>query len=380
MSRRGENIHKRKDGRWEGRFIEKYNENGKAIYKSVYARTYMDVKHKLMEINSSNFKNHTPSIINPTLTLKDILYLWLENNRIKLKIQSYSNYLYVINKHIVPNIGHIYINNINATYINSFLMDKYIIGRIDNKGGLAPSYIRKIVFIITSALKYATEENYCNHVNGKIISLPKAKKELKVLSINEQITLENYLLNNTSNCGLGVLMSLYTGLRVGEICGLCWEDIDFETNSIHVHRTVERIRLTDAKENTRKTKLVLCDVKTVSSIRTIPIPSKLLYILRDKKENNDSFIIEGKVNKYADPRTLQYYFQNCLLNCQIKHINFHILRHTFATRCIESGMDVKSLSEILGHSNVNITLNTYVHSSLEHKRTQIEKMSIFCGQ
>lgn len=176
---------------------------------------------------------------------------------------------------------------------------------------------------------------------------------------------------------MGIILSLYTGIRLGEVCGLKWEDIDYETNTMHIYHTVERIQNNYDIRNNSKTKLVLLDAKSVNSDCIIPIPSNLLPYL---SKNKTGFVIKGDVYDYTDPRTLQYFFKKKLRESNLDDINFHALRHTFATRCIESGMDAKTLSEILGHSDVNITLRTYVHSSLEHKRKQMEAMVAICGQ
>ena len=195
-----------------------------------------------------------------------------------------------------------------------------------------------------------------------------------------QLQLENYLHINIDNRKLGALLALYTGMRIGEVCGLRWCDIDFDSQTIHIRNTVERIKNINQKPGEPKTVLVLCNAKTVSSDRIIPIPAKIMELLILFRRKDEQFVMEGYLYDYTDPRTFQYAFHSYLKESNLKKVNFHALRHTFATRCIESGMDVKSLSEILGHASVNITLNTYVHSSLEQKRTQINSMLVYCGQ
>jgi len=202
------------------------------------------------------------------------------------------------------------------------------------------------------------------------------KNNLNVLSIKEQEILEKNIMTDCDERKLGVLLSLYTGLRIGEVCGLKWDDIDFSTNTIHIHQTIERVTNVDEKGKGRKTKLVVGEVKTVSSNRIIPIPKSLLLLLKEYA-NRNNYVIPGKSYPYIDPRTYQYTFQRYLKQCNLRKINYHVLRHTFATRCVESGMDIKTLSEILGHANVNITLNTYVHSSIEQKRIQLDKLTIY---
>ena len=379
MSRRGENIRKRKDGRWEGRYIKKHDATGKAIYGSVYAKTYLEVKRKLTEMNTKVHNNALP-LKKHKITFREVLYLWLENSRMNLKPQTYANYSYMIESHILPIIGSTLVSKIDAKYINAFLLKKSTNGRLDGKGGLSASYIKKISFIVIAALEFAVKENYCEPIKGDIIKPIKKKKELEVLSITEQAQLERFIMADIDDRKLGIMLSLYAGLRIGEVCGLRWCDIDFETQTIHIRHTVERIKNIDATINESKTKLILGDAKTLSSNRIVPIPSNLLCLLKEYRKSGELFLLKGCSYSYTDPRTYQYSFQNYLTACQIRSINYHALRHTFATRCIESGMDIKSLSEMLGHASVNITLNTYVHSSLEHKRNQLEAMSVYCGQ
>ena len=363
MPRRGENIHKRKDGRWEGRYIKKHDISGKAIYGSVYAKTYLEVKRKLIEKTKLVLDNALPPN-EQKVTFREVLYLWLESNRIRLKQQTYADYKYMIESHIIPSIGATLVRKLDTRHINAFLSSKSQNGRLDGKGGLSASYIKKISFIILAALEYAVKEKYCEPLHGDIIRPIKTRKEIEVLTVTEQIKLEHYLMMDVDDRKLGVLLSLYTGLRIGEVCGLQWSDIDFETRTIHIRHTVERIKNIDPDMNDSKTKLVLGDTKTISSNRIIPIPPKLLCVLVQQRQSGNTFLLKGGTYEYTDPRTYQYCFQNYLVDCNMRTINYHALRHTFATRCIESGMDINSLSEIIGHARVSITLNTYVHSSI----------------
>lgn len=379
MSRRGENIHKRKDGRWEGRYIKEYDLTGKAKYGSVYSKSYLDVKRKLTEKKQAIITNALPEK-DSDIYLCEVLYLWLDNNRLSLREQTCSKYKRLIDTHIIPDIGSVKIKSITAVYINKFLYKKAENGRLDGKGGLSSSYVKTISFILNSSLKFAAQEGFCNLIIGEISKPTKNKStKLDVLSVSEQLTLEKYINENLDDKKLGVLLSLYTGLRIGEVCALKWEDIDFEEKTIHVRHTVSRITLIDNTFSGSKTKLQISEAKTFSSNRIIPIPEILYEILLNRRSSTKEFLLQGNIYPYTDPRTYQYAFHKYLKECGVRDINYHTLRHTFATRCIESGMDVKSLSEILGHSNVNITLNIYVHSSVELKRKQLETMTSFCG-
>lgn len=379
MPRRGENIHKRKDGRWEGRYIKEYDSEGKAKYSSVYAKTYLEVKQKLKDAPSIVGTQQFPHT-RGAIYFKEILFLWLDSNRLNLKPQTYAKYLYMIENHIVGTLGNYEVRALTTAIINQVIVEKNDYGRLDGNGGLSASYIRTITFIIMAAIDFAVVEGYRMPLNGNITKLQRQKKELEVLTVKEQIQLENYLYINIDKRKLGTLLALYTGMRIGEVCGLRWCDIDFDSQTIHIRNTVERIKNINQSQGEPKTNLVLCNAKTISSDRIIPIPEKIIKLLKHFQGSEQQFVIEGILYDYTDPRTFQYSFQNYLKESNLRKVNFHALRHTFATRCIESGMDVKSLSEILGHASVNITLNTYVHSSLEQKRTQINSMLVYCGQ
>lgn len=379
MARRGENIRKRSDGRWEGRYIKAHDITGKAVYGSVYAKTYVEVKRKLLEANLHTSNQALP-LKDQKKTFREVLYLWLESNRIKLKPQTYANYHYMIETHLLPSIDTMQISDVDSRFVNAFLLQKSINGRLDGKGALSPSYVKKIAFIMNASLEYASKQNLCAQVRGEIATPPKKKRELEVLSLPEQTKLDMFLNSDFKDRDIGILLSLYAGLRIGEVCGLMCTDFNFETQTVHIRHTVERIKNMDAKVGENKTVLILCDAKTISSDRIVPIPPILIPRIKEIVDKGNVFLLEGGSYEYTDPRSYQYYFSKRLNEGNFRRINYHALRHTFATRCIESGMDIKSLSEILGHASVNITLNTYVHSSIDHKRNQMEKMVAYCGQ
>ena len=198
------------------------------------------------------------------------------------------------------------------------------------------------------------------------------KKEIPILNQMERKKLEMHLLNDTDETKLGMLISLYMGLRIGEVCALSWEDIDFQEEILHVKHTVARVRTEDGEQ--AKTKLILDTPKTKTSMRDIPIPSILMQILLQiKKIAKSPYVISTK-SDFVSPRTYEYRYHQVLKECGLNSVNYHTLRHSFATKCVEAGVDVKTLSEILGHADVTITLNTYVHSSMDLKRKQLEKL------
>lgn len=370
MSRRGDNIRKRKDGRWEGRYRIGKSVNGQTKYKSIYGQTYSEVKSKLKKISYNTDMNESYS--EAKYTFADILQKWQNTNKIKHKGTTEDKYKRLIEQHIVPELGSYYVNDLSSEIINIFLEKKLSSGRLDNKGGLSSSYVRTLSIIIKSALQYAEEENYCAPFKHYIYKPQLQKKELKILSQTTQNEYIKYLTANICNVNIGILLSLYAGLRIGEVCALQWKNIDIKEKIIHIHSTIIRVNNTE-NDNTQKTVLMIDKAKTSSSMRDIPIASNLIPLLDKFKADDSSFVLTGTVS-FLSPRTFEYKFHKTLHNCGIERINYHALRHTFATRCIERGVDVKTLSEILGHSDVATTLRTYVHSSMELKKMQIEKL------
>lgn len=371
MPRRGENIRKRKDGRWEARYPIGRNEQGTKIYASVYGRTYREVKEKrqlALERNNLIVRSKDEYVF------KDVLQFWLEGNRIRLKESTIYRYSYLIETHILPGLGDMKVDQITGPVINRYLAEKSKSGRLDGKGSLSPAYIRSIMLIVSSTLRFASENEMCDPLHTQINKPPIQPREPAILSRELQNKLENYLLQDIDETKLGVYISLYTGMRIGEICALSWEDVDLQNRVIYVRHTVARVRTEE--DGKVITKQIIDRPKTKASLRCIPICSNLLSVLVAYAEHSRSEYVVSNNPQFVRPRTYEYRYNRLLKLSNIPHINYHALRHTFATRCIESGVDVKSLSEILGHANVSITLNTYVHSSIELKREQLEKLTV----
>ncbi len=372
MARRGENIYKRKDGRWEGRYQVYCSEMQKMKYKSVYAHSYKECKEKLKAVS----KKPEPISTLKNISIEEIFQLWLEYINGNVKKSTYYIYFNIVNKHILPYMKNKKISEINNIYIENFKKYKLKKGRLDKKGGLSPKTVCDILAVLKAVIKYSSNNlGISFNVNLDLISTSvKNKKQKEVISLNEQEILENYLDNNVDNYSCAIKLSLYTGLRLGEVCGLQKKDFDFLNNTFTVCKTVQRIKQIG---NGNKTCLTTVNPKTVNSERTLPIPEKIIPLIKEllKCKKEEDFIFSNKNNKPLDPRTLQYYFVKVIKNCNLKNYSFHTLRHTFATRFVERGFDIKTLSEILGHSNVNITLSTYVHSSFEMKRKYMNELN-----
>lgn len=304
----------------------------------------------------------------------DLVDEWLGYMQMQVKQSTYACYARLISTHIEPYFSNMKISEINQSVLTQFISSKLENGRIDGRGGLSEKTVKDIVSILNSTLKYAEivyDVKKPVFLKWRYTNL---NKPVEVLTEREQGILEEYLTENMDLPKFGVLICLYSGMRLGEICALHWEDIDLAQGIFHIRRAMQRIYLPD---NPKHTKMVIDLPKTQASIRDIPIASVLyepLYSYYRQVDDPGNYFISGRGDKFIDPRTYQAKFKLYLENSGLRYRNFHSLRHTFATRCIEKGMDVKSLSEILGHSNVTVTLNRYVHSSMELKRSQLEKL------
>lgn len=369
MARKGENIHKRKDGRWEGRYKNGFKESGEPHYVSVYGKTYSEAKQKLIKAKANAAFQITQKP--KEYRFSEILEMWLNTNRVWNKGSTEAKYHFMIEKHIMPTLGNQKLSAITATNVNAFLEEKLKTGRLNGKGGLSPAYVKTLSIIIDSALHYAVCEGYCLPLKTPIFKPSVGKKNLQILTIETQKKVESLAKIKMDETKFGIFLCLHTGLRIGEICALAWEDIDIETRLIHVRHTISRVK---AKDGSCKTRLIIDTPKTESSIRDIPISSALYPTICMMKQHSDSAYVVSTKTTFISTRTFDYRYRETMKSMGMEVINFHALRHTFATRCIERGVDVKTLSELLGHANATITLNTYVHPSMELKRIQVEKI------
>lgn len=362
MAKRGSNIYKRKDGRFEGRVPVGYQENGKIKYRSVYARTLSEVKEKMSEVYSIR-QNHSVSAMK--LTVREAAEQWLSSSKLRVKKSSYVNYANIVNKHILPIIGKEFMQNLTTSRLNDFIHHKLNHGRLSCKGGLSAKSVRDIMTVYRSIEAYSAKEYGIKETH---FTMPKIeKKQTDILTSVERKRLESYLLNNQNNTNIAILLCLFTGLRVGELCGLKWEDIDFDNAVLYVKRTVQRV------SKNGKSQIVIGTPKSRTSVRTVPIPAFVLDILRNYTNCGDFYIITGK-GKPTEPRTMQNRFKAILKSCNIRNVNFHLLCHTYATVCIEKGFDPKTLSELLGHADASITLDRYVHSSMQMKKNYVSRL------
>ena len=349
MARRGENIYKRKDGRYEGRYIKYYDISGKAVYGYVYSRSYAEIKELL-----AKYKTEKPTKQGKNTTLSEWLKSWLESQG-TLKATTKQIYKSHIDNYINPNLGKIPLKKLNGDVLQGFIND------LD----LSASTVKTIFSIIKSALSSAEDNGLISNIWGKV-KLPKKDKSIvQILTVTEQKRLESMLV---SSFDIGVWISLYAGLRIGEVCALKWSDINFETSILTVNGT--QVRTESGVE--------IISPKSKSSKREIPISQKLIDKLKALPHTCDYVL--SKNNKPVDVRTYRRYFKKLLQDANLPDIKYHALRHTFSTRALEVGMDYKTLSEILGHSSVGITLDLYAHSLKEHKRNEMNKLDNIYGK
>ena len=301
---------------------------------------------------------------------KDWIYTWLLEKKDYIKESTYANYSNNIFNHIIPKLGNYYLNELNHKVIQDFLLELSKNGRKDNNGGLAEKTIKDITIIIKGSIKKGINEDKIKHIE-LTFNYPKDNKENKlyVLTKREQNKITNYVLENINSRNIGLLISLYSGIRIGELCALKWEDVDFKKNCLTINKTIQRVYIKDKNKNISK--VIITTPKTKNANREIPINKDFLEILKKVKSDKKHYILTGN-EKYIEPRTYRKYFNKVLDELKIKHFNFHSLRHTFATNCISLGVDYKTVSELLGHANVNITLNLYVHPRYSQKKKCID--------
>lgn len=342
-------------------------------YDNIFIDTSLCKKTEITSDFTGKTSSYSKTDSDPEIKLKQAAELWKRYSKIHLKGSTYLKYSNLIDKHIIPELGDICISQIYSVLLADFMNHKLKHGRIDKNGGLAASYVKNIMIIITEIINFSIDEGYSSPIRIKLHMPKNEKGEIRVMDKINQKTLEDYLFSHLTPTNMGILLSLNTGLRIGEICALKWSDIDFQKAILKVNSTVSRVKSDD--ENSSKSKLIIDTPKTQSSIREIPIISQLMKPLIFLYETRNSEYIISAETSFVSPRTFEYRFHTVLEKCRISPFNYHVLRHTFATRCIEGGVDIKSLSEILGHANVSVTLNTYVHSSIERKRELLEKIS-----
>jgi len=368
MPRTGENIYKRKDGRWEGRYI-KGKSGGKTRYGSVYAASYREVKEKVNEAKKGLKSGEQPAANMGKVA--DIGRQWLSEATLTVKESTARKYEDIFRCYILPEFGEDEMSKVTDKRVINFVNSLLSEGGV-KKQGLTSATVAEVLSAMNGIRSYAIKRGYTVAFSTECIRLKRSQKDIRVFSREEEQQILDYLQGNMDLPALGILLCLFTGIRVGELCAMKWDDISLEERRMHVCKTMLRIR-TDEKPGGR-TEVKISQPKSTCSIRTIPLPDSVMGLL-ERFHVPGAFLLTGDPERYVEPRTMQNRFKKILSVCGIRDANFHATRHTFATRCIELGFDVKSLSEILGHANVSITMNRYVHPTMELKTENMNRFS-----
>ena len=349
-------VYRRRDGRFEARLCIGKNETGKRVTKSFYGRTADEALEKMY-----GFKR-TLNIGSLTeMTVRELCYEWLNVVQSRIKPSTLANYRMKLEKHIIPAFSGFLCHKLTRQDVYAFIGRKL-------ESGLSARYVSDIIVLLKSVFKYARREHHIAYIFDDIIMPKCISPQVRLLDADQQNALKAYISKCLDLTKLGIMLSLTLGLRLGEVCGLQWKDIDLQKRVLSVNKTVQRVAVAG---ESAKTKLVIMPPKSESSVREIPLPKQLAMVLKGFESAPETFVLSAN-EKPLEPRTLQYRFAAILDNANIPSVTFHSLRHAFATNAIALGFDVKTLSEILGHSKVEITLNRYVHSSMDRKRACME--------
>lgn len=314
-------------------------------------------------------------MVNENMEFEAIVRQWLDNVRLRVKESSYVKYNNLVRNHILPQLGSVKAGQMTTAVVEAFVQDKLSGGNLRGEALLGKT-VKDILTLLKEICRYASYWDVEFPCHFELIRLKNCDSQIHILERQEQRKLEKFLMSDESLTKTGVLLSLYMGLRLGEVCALKKENIINKEELLQVRFTMQRIQ--DVKmSGGRKTKIIVTEPKSSCSRRDIPIPFFLQERLKTlEKSPENAYVLTGTADKFIEPRTMENIFKRYLRECRMNEINYHALRHTFATRCIEEGFDIKSLSEILGHANVNITLNRYVHSSMEQKRKHMDRLCV----
>lgn len=301
-----------------------------------------------------------------TKKVMEIIDLWKIDKKQYVKKSSYSAYLLLIENHLLPVFGNM--ESIDEGDVQVFVLKKLA-------EGLSQKTIKDILIVLKMILKFGSKNKYFEYQQFDIqFPTERERHDIEVLSKSNQKKIMNYIQSHFTFRNLGIYICLSAGIRIGEICALTWDDVDTESGIICIRKTIQRIYIVENGD--RHTELLLDTPKTKNSIRDIPMSRELIKMLKPiKKVVNSSFFVLTNDSKPTEPRTYRNYYKKLITELDIPELKFHGLRHSFATRCIESKCDYKTVSVILGHSNISTTLNLYVHPNLEQKKKCIDQMS-----
>lgn len=298
-------------------------------------------------------------------TVREIAAAWKEYKRPYVKQSTMAAYVLILENHVLPYFG-------DGDSLHEQEVQTFVLQKLEN--GLNIKTVKDILIVLKMVMKFGVKNEWINYYEWDIkYPTSSTNKELEVLSVANYRKILNYIQNHFTFTGLGIYISLSTGLRIGEICALKWSDINVTDGTIMVSRTIERIYIIEGEK--KHTELVINTPKTKNSCREIPMSKELLAMVKPlKKVVNDDFYVLTNDERPTEPRTYRNYYNGLMAKLDIPKLKYHGLRHSFATRCIEAGCDYKTVSVLLGHSNISTTLNLYVHPNMEQKKRCITKM------
>lgn len=300
-----------------------------------------------------------------TKTIREIALAWKSDKQRYVKQSTYAAYVLILENHILPSFG-------ECRALSEQLVQDFVLKKLNS--GLSIKTVKDLLIVLKMVMKFGVKNKWTDYCEWDIkYPTTESHKDIEVLTVEHHKKILDFIQQNFTFRNLGIYISLTTGLRIGEICGLKWEDIDIASGTISVKRTIERIYI--AEGNHKCTKLIINTPKTKNALRDIPITKELLTMIKPlKRVMNDIFYVLTNDEKPTEPRTYRNYYHRLMKRLNIPRLKYHGLRHSFATRCIESNCDYKTVSVLLGHSNITTTLNLYVHPNMEQKKRCIAKM------
>ncbi len=362
MNKTGQNIRRRSDGRWEARIPLGKGEDGRYRSKSIYATTYEEVLQK----KEAWQRGQAPPAGAAAPLFSAVAEQWLQQKRLTVRESTLACYTTLVKTYLEPQMGGTPIAELEGEALAAFFRTIKTQGR---RHPLSEKTVADLCVLTRQIFVYAQAQNIIPAVPDFPVTAVR-QRPIRVLSRQEQALLEAAARKEGTPVALGILLSLYGGLRIGEVCALKWNAFDAARGTVSVEHTLSRIRDGDAMP---KTKIIIGPPKTASAVRMIPLPDPVFHFFMLHRGEDPSYLLTGR-NQYMEPRVCLLQYKRFLRRVGLPDYTYHALRHTFATRCVESGVDVKALSELMGHSDIKITLRRYVHPSLDTKREQLNKL------
>lgn len=300
------------------------------------------------------------------MKIKEIVAEWQREKRDYVKASTYGAYMFLVNTHLLPEFG-------ECTQLPESIVQQFVVRKINE--GLSRKYVRDLVMVLSMIRRYGVKHGWLEYADWEIRYPSAAVSSLPVvLTVSEHRRLLKYIQDNFSFRNLGIGICLLTGMRIGEICALRWSDFNLTNETVTVSRTLSRIYICD--DEAHHTNLIVGQPKTAKSLREIPLVRLLVNMLRPlfKCVDRNNYVLSNS-EVPIEPRTYRNYYVRLMRELGLRHVKFHGLRHSFATRCIETGCDYKTVSALLGHANISTTLNLYVHPNIEQKKKCLDKVA-----